>query len=120
MEIGDLIGLVPGFYRPDGYAALIGITPASELIRLVILVLLAGGIVGAAAACVYGLSRKALWTPRAVAAVFSLYVSYGAYQLLTAAIQLQSLRAGVAVIGLVYILVGVASYWVGMKGIEED
>ena len=119
MELGDLIGLVPGFYQPEGYAALIGITPDAELIRLAILVLLAGGIVGAAAACVYGLNRNELWTARSVAAVFSLYISYGVYQILTAAVQLQRFRVGVAGIGLVYILIGFASYWVGMRGIED-
>ena len=117
MELGDFAGLLPGFSEPgrSSYAALIGITPAAEGVRLMILSVLALGIAISAALVVLGLVRRSSWAARVVVITAALFALYGLYQVVSAATQLGKNQMGVVVAGVVYASIGALAAWLGRK-----
>ena len=118
MELGDWAGLIPGYANPTQYAELIGISPEAESVRLVILSVLALSVAIASLATVVGLVTRAPWTLLAVRATGGAFVVYGAYQIISALTQLGKNQTGIAVAGIVYILIGGMAAWVGSRATE--
>ena len=115
MELGDFAGLVPGFSNPQRYADLIGISAQAETVRLVILSVLSLAIVFSSDLVIVGLLRRFAWTENAARAVGAIFVLYGAYQVVSANVQLTKNQTGVMVAGLVYALIGALAVWIGAR-----
>ncbi len=119
MELGDFAGLLSGFSEPgrSQYAALIGISPEAEGVRLVILSALSLGIVVSASAVVIGLLHRTNWAARASLIIAILFWLYGGYQIISTITQLEKNQMGVAIAGGVYICIGVLAAWLGRKAV---
>lgn len=120
LELGDFAGLVPGFSNPQTYADLIGISPQAETVRLVILSILSLAIVFSSDLVIVGLLRRFAWTEWASRAVGALFVLYGAYQIVSANVQLTKNQTGVMIAGLVYAVIGVFAVWIAARASRAD
>jgi hypothetical protein len=116
MELGDLVGLIPGFSEParSQYAALIGISPDEEGTRLMILSALSLGIVVSSIVTVVVLLRGVA-AHRAGSIVAAIFLCYGLYQIIAALFQLKQNQFEVAMAGGVYGLLGLLAWWVARK-----
>jgi hypothetical protein len=112
MELGDFAGLIPGFGSPASYADLTGISPREQMVRLTILSVLAVGIGVASSVTALGLFRLTRWTQLTARVTAALFIVYGVYQIVTAMVQLGKNQVGVAIAGVIYILIGIAAVWI--------
>lgn len=115
MEVGDWLGLVPGYSNPDQYARLVGLSLEEEIFRLIMLSSLAAGIVVCSAATVVSFFRQARTARFTSAFAGGLFIAYGLYQLFAGMFQLRANQQAVLVAGAVYVLVGVFAIWLGRK-----
>jgi hypothetical protein len=100
--------------RLEIIAAQLGLTPEAERSRLFILIVLdALGGVGALLCVAALLSNRSLARVGLPLTVFG-FVTYGIYQIISALTQLGAQwRVPIASVGLVYIAIGVAAWWLG-------
>jgi apolipoprotein N-acyltransferase len=120
VELGDFSGLVPGYFSPVSYADLTGLSTGAQLVRLTILTLLSVGIVAVSGATALGLYRLAGWTQRSAQITAALLSLYGLYQIVSALVQLGKNQTGIALVGAVYILIGLAAVWLERKASRAD
>ena len=108
-EVGDAYGLILTLADPAPTAARFGITVGAEVLRTVILLILALLVALGALLAVVGLRarREALFRQGALACALG-YVVYGLYQMADGALQIGS---GVVVLaGLIYVVLGGLAY----------
>lgn len=100
----------------EAVAAQLGLTPEAERSRLIILIVLdAIGGVGALLCVAALLGNSSLASVGLPLTVFG-FVSYGVYQVISALTQLApQWRVPITIIGLVYVLIGLAAWWLGRK-----
>jgi len=115
MEMGDWLGLLPGYSNPGQYARLMGLTTESEIFRLIVLSTLAAGIVVCSLATVVSLFRRARTARFTSAFTGGLFMIYGVYQLFTGMFQLRVSQQPVMVAGAIYLALGVFAIWLGRK-----
>lgn len=109
-EVGDVIGLVLTLQNPGPAAAAIGISPAAQKVRAIVLLLLASQVAFGSLLAVGGLLRRR-WLAFRVGALLAGVgcLIYGGFQLISAAVQLHSLA--IALVGVIYAGLGWLSYW---------
>lgn len=115
MEVGDWLGLLPGYSDPNQYARLVGLSLEEEIFRLIMLSSLAAGIVVCSVATVVSLFRRARTARFTSAFAGSLFIAYGLYQLFAGMFQLRANQQAVLIAGVIYLLVGVVAIWLGRK-----
>lgn len=115
VEVGDWLGLIPGYSDPDQYARLVGLSLEEEIFRLIVLSSLAAGIVVCSVATVVSLFRRARTARFTSAFAGGLFIAYGLYQLFAGMFQLRANQQAVLVAGVIYLLVGVFAIWLGRK-----
>jgi hypothetical protein len=100
--------------RLETVATQLGLTPEAERSRLIILIILdAIGGVGALLCVAALFGNRALARVGLPLTVFG-FVAYGVYQVFSALTQLAAQwRIPITIVGLVYIVIGVAAWWVG-------
>ena len=110
-NLGTLLGDV------TGTAAMMGISPEAERMRLFVLIALdAVAGFGALFAAIGLLRKNARWQRNGALATTVGLVLYGVYQFFSALFQLNdSVRIPVMVVGVVYALIGVAAWWLGAR-----
>jgi hypothetical protein len=100
--------------RLEAVAAQLGLTPEAERSRLFVLIILdALGGTGALLCVAALLSNRSLAKIGLPLTVFG-FVAYGLYQIISALTQLApQWRVPIAVVGLVYIAIGIVAWWLG-------
>jgi hypothetical protein len=100
--------------RLEAVAVQLGLTPQAERTRLFILILLdAVGGIGALLCVAALLGNRSLAKIGLPLTVFG-FVLYGLYQIVSALTQLGAQwRMPISIVGLVYIAIGVAAWWLG-------
>ena len=112
------MGIIPGLNQPSTFANLVGIPPQEEVTRRIILLILSSGIILFCIASAGGLLQRQPWTRRTaqLAAVF--FILYGVYQIFSALFMLHKNQLGVGSSGVVYIMIGLATYGLGTSALE--
>jgi hypothetical protein len=118
MELGDWMGIIPGLNQPSSFANLVGIPPQEEVTRRIILLILSSGIILFCIASAGGLLQRQPWTRRTAQLAAFFFILYGAYQIFGAFFMLHKNQLGVGSSGVVYILIGLATYGLGASAIE--
>lgn len=111
-EVGDVIGLVLTLRDPGPAAAQLGITVPYQMVRAIVLLLLASQIaIGAIIALVGLLLRR--WIGFRVGALLCSVgcIIYGGFQLISAIVQLGSIP--LALVGIIYTALGWLTFWLG-------
>jgi hypothetical protein len=118
MELGDWMGILPGLNQPSPFADLVGIPPQEEVTRRIILLILSSGIILFCIASAGGLLQRQPWARRTaqLAAVF--FILFGAFQVFGAFFILHKSQLGIISSGVVYILIGLATYGLGASALE--
>lgn len=118
MELGDWMALLPGISQPSTFANQMGISPQDEVVRRIILLVLSSGIILFCIISAGGLLQRQPWTRRAsqLAAIF--FILYGAFQIGSAIGMLHKNQLAVATSGIVYILIGLATYSLGSSALK--
>ena len=118
MELGNWMGIMPGLSQPSTFANQLGIPPQEEITRRLILLVLSSGIIIFCIATAGGLLQRQRWARRAsqIASIF--YILLGVFQIASAIFMLHKNQAGIASSGIVYILIGLATYGLGSSLID--
>jgi hypothetical protein len=110
LEVGDLVGLIITLRDPGPAADMLGISRNGQIVRAIVLVLLAGQVVLGSLMAAFNLVRRNwLWFRMGGLLTSVGLVIYGGFQIISAVVQLGNVA--VAVIGAVYVALGLLAFY---------
>jgi hypothetical protein len=118
MELGNWMGLFPGINQPSTFADMVGIPPQEEVTRRIILLILSSGIILFCVASAGGIIQRQPWTRSTAQLAALFFVLYGFFQIFGAFFMLHKNQLGIGSSGVVYIMIGLATYGLGTSALE--